>query len=255
VTRARRMVFAATGATFVTALVLVGQPAAQPSLPQASNGSGDPALVGRGRGLFVEGCASCHGQDAGGIKGRGPTLKGAGAQSADFYLRTGRMPLDQPGDQPVRKRPAYDGPDIRALVAYVGSLGGPPIPRVDPAKGNLSKGQHLFTEYCAGCHQIMGQGGIVTKARVPQLQDVDPVTVAEAVRVGPYLMPPFDPDHIRQDDVNSIVRYVQYTNDPDDRGGWGIGHLGPFPEGMVTWFVAAFALLLVTRIIGDRTTP
>ena len=60
-------------------------------------------------------------------------LRGAGAAAADFYLSTGRMPLADPTDEPERTRPAYPRADIEALVAFVGSFGGPGIPRVDPA--------------------------------------------------------------------------------------------------------------------------
>ena len=40
-----------------------------------------------------------------------------GELSADFYLRTGRMPLDQPHDQPKRDKPEFSNDEIRALVA------------------------------------------------------------------------------------------------------------------------------------------
>ena len=33
-------------------------------------------------------------------------------------------------------------------------------------------------------------------------------------------------------------------NHPDNRGGWGIGNLGPIPEGLVTWRIAAPLLVL-----------
>src|SRR4051794_2923710 len=78
--------------------------------------AGNGRLLEQGRGLFVEGCSSCHGFDARGVSGSGPSLIGAGAQSADFYLRTGRMPLDEVGDQPLRADPHYPEPQIRALV-------------------------------------------------------------------------------------------------------------------------------------------
>ena len=39
-----------------------------------------------------------------------------------------------------------------------------------------------------------------------------------------------------------------------DDGGWGIGHLGPIPEGMVTWLLGLAALVLAIRLIGERTT-
>ena len=65
-----------------------------------------PGQVVAGRQLYLVHCSSCHGLDAQGI-GRSPTLVGAGAASADFYLRTGRMPLNNPADQPMRHRPAF----------------------------------------------------------------------------------------------------------------------------------------------------
>jgi ubiquinol-cytochrome c reductase cytochrome c subunit len=41
-------------------------------------------------------------------------------------------------------------------------------------------------------------------------------------------------------------------NDPPDPGGWGIGHIGPVPEGMVTWLIAAVALVGTCALIGER---
>jgi ubiquinol-cytochrome c reductase cytochrome c subunit len=207
-----------------------------------------------GRTLFVDGCSSCHGFDAHGVPGVGPDLHGAGEQAADFYLSTGRMPLDvATGQEPLREQPAYSPAEIRALVRYVGSLGGPKIPRVQPGRGDLSEGQHAFATYCAGCHQIMGRGGVVTGAVPPSLEQTTPTQLAEAVRVGPYLMPAFDEREIDRKTLDSIALYVQQVvQDPPDRGGWGLGNIGPIPEGMVSWLLAGAALLLVARIIGER---
>jgi ubiquinol-cytochrome c reductase cytochrome c subunit len=213
-----------------------------------------PQLLARGRVLYAQGCASCHGEDLRGRPDMGPSLRGAGAAAADFYLSTGRMPLADPTDEPERTQPAYSRPDIDALVAFVGSFGGPAIPRVDPARGDLAKGMEAYTEHCAGCHQIVGRGGIVTGAAVPALDDATPTQLAEAVRVGPYLMPPFSERQLDQATLNSIARYVQSVRHPPDRGGWGIGNLGPIPEGMVAWLLAGAVLLLVARLIGERST-
>ena len=98
-----------------------------------------PGLVVAGHGLFVESCASCHGLQAQGIPGRAPSLHGVGALAADFYLETGRMPLAAPRQQPVGTRPAFPLSQIRALVAYVASLGGPAIPTVDADAGSVSR--------------------------------------------------------------------------------------------------------------------
>jgi ubiquinol-cytochrome c reductase cytochrome c subunit len=213
-----------------------------------------PAAAQDGHALFLEGCATCHGDDARGIRDLAPDLHGAGAQAADFYLSTGRMPLADPEDEPVRARPAYTDAERRALVDYVGSLGGPAVPAVTPDKGSLSEGQQLFTSHCAGCHQMVGKGGVVPDAVAPSLQAATPVQIAEAVRVGPYLMPAFPERQIDRGQLDSIVRYVLSTRTPPDRGGWGIGNLGPIPEGMVAWLLAGAALLIAVRLLGERSS-
>jgi ubiquinol-cytochrome c reductase cytochrome c subunit len=205
-----------------------------------------------GRDLFLEGCASCHGMDARGVEGKGPDLHGAGAAAADFYLSTGRMPLSEPTEQPLRTEPAYKDEDIDALVEYIGSLGGPAIPVVHPEDGSLRLGLELFSDNCAGCHHISAAGGIVTGAVAPSLADATPTQIAEAIRTGPYVMPRFGPEEIDQHELDSIVRYVELTKNPDDRGGWGIGHVGPVPEGMVAWLFAGAVIVLVARLIGKR---
>jgi ubiquinol-cytochrome c reductase cytochrome c subunit len=210
------------------------------------------AAVAQGRALYEQGCADCHGDDARGIPGQGPDLHGAGAQAADFYLSTGRMPLAEPGDEPVQAKPAYTAAERRALVAYVASLGGPPVPTVAPERGSIAEGQELFTSHCSGCHQVVGRGGVVPGAVAPPLQEATPVEIAEAVRVGPQLMPAFPERQIDQRQLDSIVRYVLSTRAPVDRGGWGIGNIGPIPEGMVAWLLAGAALILVARLLGRR---
>src|SRR5205823_13159865 len=65
--------------------------------------------------------------------------------------------------------------EITSLVAYVASLGpGPPVPKPHPERGSLSEGQHLFTEHCAGCHQVVAEGGYVTGAVPPALDAATP---------------------------------------------------------------------------------
>jgi ubiquinol-cytochrome c reductase cytochrome c subunit len=212
----------------------------------------DARLAVLGRTLFLQGCATCHGSDLRGRPGLGPSLRGAGAAAADFYLSTGRMPLANPTDEPVRTEPSYSRPQIDALVAFVGSFGGPGIPAVNPARGNLARGMAAFTEHCAGCHQVVARGGIVTGAAVPGLQEATPRQLAEAVRIGPYLMPVFGPGEVDQQQLDDIARYNAYAKHPDNRGGWAIGNIGPIPEGMIAWLLAAVVLAGVARVIGER---
>jgi ubiquinol-cytochrome c reductase cytochrome c subunit len=87
----------------------------------------------------------------------GPSLVGVGARGADFYLRTGYMPLASATQQPWQSRVLFSSRQLKQLVGYVASLGnGPGIPRPDPARGSLSAGLALFTDNCAGCHPIAG---------------------------------------------------------------------------------------------------
>jgi ubiquinol-cytochrome c reductase cytochrome c subunit len=214
-----------------------------------------------GQELFEANCASCHGTvgqgiaaprpGAGDLSGAGPPLQGVGAQAADFYLRTGLMPLANIHAQPSNQRVLFSEQEIRAITQFVASLGGgPAIPHPEPAKSTLARGFRLFTEDCAGCHQSLARGGFVTGARVPPLQGRSAIQIAEAVRIGPYLMPRFSQRQISDGDLNSIVRYVLWTNRPLNPGGWSIGNLGPIPEGMVAWLAAL--LLAVACLAFSR---
>jgi quinol---cytochrome-c reductase cytochrome c subunit len=232
-----------------------------------------PALaagdVKRGERLYGQLCVMCHGAAGQGIgapgttigggplrdqdqqQGQGPSLRGVGSLAADFYLRTGYMPLPKIGDQPRRSRVELSDAEIRDLVAYVASLGhGPPIPTPHPSRGNLAEGLKLFTDHCAGCHQVVAEGGYVTGGVPPPLDQATAVQIAQAVRIGPYVMPRFSKGQLSDRELDSIIAYVQYARNPDDRGGLSLGHLGPVPEGLVAWIVAGAALVGVCVVIG-----
>ena len=250
-------------------LVLLAAAALAAALPASA--AAPPSQVERGSHLYGRYCLACHGASGSGVAppgsriGAGPlreqtgqvamaqSLRGVGAQAADFYLRTGYMPLPRLGIQPRRSRVQFDEGEIRALVAYVAALGkGPPIPKPDPSRGNLSEGLHVFTEHCAGCHQIVAEGGYVTGALAPALEDATDVQIAEAVRIGPYVMPRFSRSSITDRQLDSLIAYVDYAKHPDDRGGWALGHLGPVPEGLVTWLIAAVVVVAFCMVIGKR---
>jgi ubiquinol-cytochrome c reductase cytochrome c subunit len=209
--------------------------------------------LGNGASLYAANCSRCHGVDGSGKAKQGPSLKEAGALGADFYLRTGYMPLEEPSSQPSRSRVLFAESEIRAMTRYVASLGhGPGIPHPQWQNASVPAGQKLFTDHCAGCHQIVGEGGYVTGARVPPLDEATPRQIAEAVRIGPYLMPRFSKTQITAGQLNDVIAYVEYAKKPDDRGGFSLGHLGPYPEGMVTWLVAAAVLVAMCTVLGRR---
>jgi ubiquinol-cytochrome c reductase cytochrome c subunit len=238
----------------VLTIAVLAAAAAFAAGPAGAAASGTPKspLAAYGDHLYGEYCLSCHGGDAAGTPGVAPSLHGVGALAVDFYLRTGYMPLRHLGLQPRREPVLFGEHQIKALVAYVATFGGPPVPSPRPELGDISEGQSLFAQHCAGCHQIVGQGGFVTGAVPPALVLATPVQVAEAVRIGPYVMPRFSKRSIDDRQLDSIVRYVEYTHAPDRPGGWGIGFLGPVPEGLVTWFLAIPALLALCLLLGRR---
>jgi ubiquinol-cytochrome c reductase cytochrome c subunit len=234
----------------------------------AAAANGSTPLVTQGKHLYGRYCIACHGLagepspktiGAGPLRqlhqqqAVAPSLQGVGALAADFYLRTGYMPLQRVGLQPRRSRVLFSERQIEALTAYVASLGaGPAIPHPHPERGSLSEGMKLFTDNCAGCHQVAAEGGYVTGAVPPPLEDATATQIAEAVRIGPYVMPRFSKKTISDAELNSIVRYVEYAKHPDDRGGWALGHIGPVPEGLVTFFIAAAALVFTCLLVGKR---
>ncbi len=101
--------------------------------------STNPADIRAGELLYQASCQSCHGFQGEGGQTSAPALVSAGAAAADFYLTTGRMPLNNPANQPLRHRPYFNPLQIRQLVAYINALPvitnsppGPTIPTVLP---------------------------------------------------------------------------------------------------------------------------
>ena len=213
-----------------------------------------PALVDEGRELYDQSCASCHGLNLRGRRATAPSLVGVGAGPVDFYLSTGRMPLANNRAEPVRGTSVFDPRQIDALIAFVRRRGGgPPASTANPAAGSIALGFKLFDENCAGCHSIVARGGITVGAQVPDLQQATAQQVAEAVRMGPYLMPRFDAAQLDQHDLDSLARYVIWTRHPYNPGGWGIYNIGPIPEGIVAWFMGLLSLVIIARLIGERS--
>ncbi|MEX0429318.1 c-type cytochrome [Nocardioides sp. DS6] len=235
-------------AAAVLALTAAHGSGAGSAVPRAASGDPSPSS---GRQVFLRDCAWCHGTNGTGTHD-GPSLTDVGAEAADFYLSTGRMPLDSP-DQDVRSGPpAYDDATISALVAYVGSLGnGPGVPAL--ASGDAVAGRKLFLENCAACHSASGTGTIVSGGQpAPELWHTAKRQVAEAVRVGPGPMPPFSDKQLDQKQVDDIVAYVHQLGSPQDRGGAGLDQYGPIIEGLVALFVLLPCLVVIIRLLGRR---
>jgi ubiquinol-cytochrome c reductase cytochrome c subunit len=223
-----------------------------------------------GRELYLRDCAWCHGSEGRGTD-RGPDLVSGtnGPAFVDFMLSSGRMPLDHPSQQVTRRDPTYSPEEIEKIVDFTRTLGapGPEIPTVDLEDAELVEGQELYQENCAACHSTTGIGGALTQGRTgelagsvgeksaivaPPVTDSSPTEIAEAIRVGPGTMPVFDENVFDANELNAIVAYVSYLNDPADRGGAPVGRVGPVIEGAIGWIVGLGLLLIFVRWVGTK---
>ena len=231
--------------------VLTG--AMSPPPPVAAGSEARQVTGGEGAALYLQSCAACHGPGGAG-SASGPALIGVGAASADFMLRTGRMPLAAPGAPLVAKDPAFDDAQIRALVDYVASLGGgPAIPDVQVTGADPAKGRDLFITSCAACHGPGAGGDSVGGGFVaPPLLGQAPVIVGEAIRTGPGAMPVFGPGQISDEGLDDITAYLAYLHDHAAPGGATLGGSGPVVEGYVAWFIGMGLLVLAARRIERR---
>lgn len=222
-----------------------------PSAAQAA----DPDQLALGASLYETNCTTCHGVDGAGTV-NGPSLQGVGAASADFFLSTGRMPLANPNDQPVRQDPAFSQEEIDALVAYVASLapGGPAIPEVSTANGSVSDGMSLFLANCAGCHGAGAGGDSVGGGQIaPSLYHATPTQIGEAIRIGPGVMPRFGEQTLDQRSVDSIAAYLVWLRSNGGGGGLQLGRVGAVAEGLVALVIGLGLLVLVLRLTGAKT--
>lgn len=229
--------------------VLIG--ALSPARPASAAAAATAQVTGgEGLTLYLESCAACHGPGGAG-SANGPPLIGVGAASADFMLRTGRMPLAAPGAPMVSRDPVFSEEQIRALVEYVASLGGgPAIPNVQVTGADLARGRDLFISSCAACHGPAGSGDSVGGGFVaPPLLDDEPLQIGEAIRTGPGAMPPFSAGQISDEELNAIAAYLAYLRDDAAPGGLTVGGTGPVVEGYVAWLVGMGLLLLAARRI------
>lgn len=235
-------------------------PVNYPPPPTAGGGgAADP-----GRYLFMRDCAYCHGDDGKGTSRGVDLTAGAGGPAlVDFVLRTGRMPVEDVVEQMQARKPVYDKAEIDAIVAFVRTqirAPGPEVPHLDIGQGNLAAGQQVYQEHCASCHATTGIGGAMLrhvegKAKgvvIPNFGHSDARAIADAVRTGPGSMPVFGERAISDEELNSLVRYVVYLQDPADPGGAPIGRVGPVVEGAVGWLVGLGTLVIVIRWIGTK---
>lgn len=115
--------------------------------------------VDKGRQLFLENCAVCHGNNGNGGVGVPLALPDFINTVDDHYLketiRNGRPGRIMPSFRILKENQA------EAIVAYMRSWSGNPAPvySPEPVSGNTAKGSAIYQQRCAACHGENGEGG------------------------------------------------------------------------------------------------
>ena len=229
----------------------------------AQEASEDAAQIGDvelGAQLYSQACAQCHAADGSGrvVQGtdrRAPALDGRPEVTAaymDLVLRTGRMP---PAADPFDNQPrqvAFTDDERLAIVAWTVQqfdLEGD-IPEVP--EGNAGRGQSVYAANCAQCHGATGGGGVAgAGAWTPDVSQYDAVTVAEAIRVGPFQMPAFGPDQISDQEMGDVAAFLEEVRHEEGTP-LGLVELNPvFASG----FVALLALVMILSLFWISAKP
>ena len=120
--------------------------------------------VRTGRVLFQENCVACHQEDARGKPGLAPSLisKEFLAAASDRFLRItieeGRADTNM-----IPFKGMLTDPQINAIIAYLRSHGktltrGTAMDDDRQAMGDPRLGKRWFSQICAGCHGVNGEG-------------------------------------------------------------------------------------------------
>ncbi|MEU2153750.1 c-type cytochrome [Streptomyces sp. NPDC019396] len=215
--------------------------------------------IEEGKKLYEVGCGSCHG-DGGQGTSDGPSLVGVGAAAVDFQVGTGRMPAQQPGAQVPKKKVIYTQAEIKALAAYISSLGaGPAIPtesQYNPEGADIARGGDLFRTNCAQCHNFTGEGGALTYGKyAPTLEGVTEKHIYEAMQTGPQNMPSFGDGIMPDQEKKDIIAYIKTVNSGESEapGGLTLGNLGPVTEGLFAWIFGLGSLIAVAIWVAAHT--
>jgi ubiquinol-cytochrome c reductase cytochrome c subunit len=223
---------------------------AQDTAPQLSTAAQD------GKALFNTSCVTCHGNNAQGVPGRGPSLIGVGSAAVEFQVSTGRMPMARQEAQAMRKPPVFNDAQTRQLGQYIQELGGgPQVPQGNLAGGDVALGGQLFRINCSSCHSFGAGGGALSSGKyAPSLQPATDRQIYAAMLTGPQNMPVFGDNQLRPDQKAAIIAYVQSTlNHNQDPGGFNLGRLGPSTEGLAIFLVGITALVFASLWIAGKS--
>ncbi len=131
----------------------------QPAYTASVMGADKKNQLERGKQLYTDNCAICHGHNGTGGVGIPLGLEDFLAQTPDEYLhRTIRV------GRPGRIMPSFyrlSDADIKAIISHIRSWKKTSVPSWDATRiqGDAIKGKQLFQKHCVSCHGESGRGG------------------------------------------------------------------------------------------------
>lgn len=118
-----------------------------------------PGQASEGEALYLDNCATCHGNDGHGGVGIPLSLPSFLEQVSDEYLhltiRTGRPGRIMPPFYRLSEK------QIKQIIGHIRSWQKTPVPHWDNVTlaGNAEKGKQLFNKHCVSCHGENARGG------------------------------------------------------------------------------------------------
>jgi ubiquinol-cytochrome c reductase cytochrome c subunit len=221
------------------------------------------AAAQEGKAHFDTSCISCHGRNAEGVAGRGPSLIGVGSASVEFQVGTGRMPMTRQEAQAEEKQPVFDKAQTQQIGQYIQELGGgPQVPNGELTQSleenpeALARGGALFRLNCTSCHGFGGGGGALSSGKfAPGLHDATERELYAAMLTGPQNMPVFGDNELTPDEKRQIITYVtmQLQQEKDPGGLFNLGRYGPVTEGLAIFLVGITILVFAALWIAGKS--
>ena len=88
----------------------------------------------------------------------------------------------------------------------------------------------------------------------PKIRGVEPRYIYEALLTGPQNMPNFGNGNLSPEEKRDVIAYLGSLEDTPNYGGFGLGGLGPVPEGLAAWVLGIGGLVGVAVWIAAHTT-
>jgi ubiquinol-cytochrome c reductase cytochrome c subunit len=201
-----------------------------------------PAPTLDGKAIFDQHCAECHGDRGQGVSA---AISMAGPPLLAVHDPATVMTAMEVGPSHMPRFAFVLSVDqMHAVAAYVTQQ----LAVMPVNQGNLPEGGKLYRLYCDPCHGPTVRGGVLAFVGVnpPSLATTSPPVIAGVARTGLGPMPSFPPRVLSDQQIDSIVKYVQFMQHPPDAGGSPLGYYGPVAEGFIAWM----ALFVIIGICG-----